>query len=466
MRRPHAATAALLALVAIATLPAPRLTAQEPDAGPTRTAGPAAEVEGHTLTVTSWPPVAIELDTAFAHIGSRTFALYDVAAAETHVFVDAGPDRVVDRLYWVQVEEALPESDHRYDYSRLPRSFARAGLDFVADTRFGPGYSLDSVDREGDTAEVLRLLASAGYRMPAEMMRIRMVTLDDERRREILVIYLEDLARQDLSIAVLDAAGSAAWRRIADRLQERAVNGMRIVRTDHAGPSAGGAEGLAGEPVAGHPAGEPAAGEPAAGEPATAEAESPAAPAADPPPAAPVVDPTPAAPVVDPTPAAPVVDPTPAAAIERPELGAFAFEHVLTIAAPPDSVWGAITGDLTGWWDHTFSGDPARFFLEPWPGGRFIELFEDGSRDGFLHGTVTFAKRPETLRFEGPLGLTGYAVHGVYTYTLEPVDQGTRLTMSVRMAGEMGEGWPEAVEGVWRHFLFERLKPFVEGALE
>jgi uncharacterized protein YndB with AHSA1/START domain len=159
------------------------------------------------------------------------------------------------------------------------------------------------------------------------------------------------------------------------------------------------------------------------------------------------------------------VDPSEAGAVERLEVGAFAFEHVIEIAAPPDSVWGAITGDLTGWWDHTYSGDPARFFLEPWPGGRFIELFDDDSRDGFLHGTVTFVKRPELLRFEGPLGLTGYAVHGVYTYRLEPVDDATRLTLTARVTGEMQDSWPAAVEGVWRHFLFDRLKPYLEGGL-
>jgi uncharacterized protein YndB with AHSA1/START domain len=151
--------------------------------------------------------------------------------------------------------------------------------------------------------------------------------------------------------------------------------------------------------------------------------------------------------------------------IERLDVGAFAFEHTLTLAAPPDSVWSAITGDLSAWWDHNFSGDPVRFLIEPWPGGRFLEVFDEGSRDGVLHGTVTFAKRPEMLRFEGPLGLTGFAVHGVYTYTLEPVDGGTRLTLATRMTGEMRDGWPETVAAVWRHFLFDRLKPYVEGTL-
>lgn len=153
------------------------------------------------------------------------------------------------------------------------------------------------------------------------------------------------------------------------------------------------------------------------------------------------------------------------AAIERPEVGAFAFEHVLVLPGSPEQVYDIVTGDISGWWDHNFSGDPARFVLEPWPGGRFLEVFEEGSRDGVVHATVTFAQRGEMLRFEGPLGLTGHAIHGVYTYRLEPVGDSTRLRVAVRMAGEMSRGWPETVEGAWRHFLFEGLEPYVESGV-
>lgn len=151
-----------------------------------------------------------------------------------------------------------------------------------------------------------------------------------------------------------------------------------------------------------------------------------------------------------------------AAPIERPEVGAFAFDHVLVLPGSPEEIYDAATGDISGWWDHSVSGDPARFVLEPWPGGRFLEQFDNDSRDGVIHATVTGARRGEWIRFEGPLGLAGYAIDGVYTYRFEPVGDSTRLTVSVHMVGELAEGWPETVERVWRHFLFEGLKPYVE----
>ena len=150
------------------------------------------------------------------------------------------------------------------------------------------------------------------------------------------------------------------------------------------------------------------------------------------------------------------------ATIERPEVGAFAFEHTLLLPGSPDELYDVITGDISGWWDHSLSGDPARYYVEPWPGGRFMEVFDDGSRDGAIHATVTVARRPDLLRLEGPLGLTGYAVRGVYTYRLEAAGDSTRLTLTARMAGEMADGWPAAVERAWRHFLFEGLEPYVE----
>ncbi|MDX1673306.1 MAG: SRPBCC domain-containing protein [Longimicrobiales bacterium] len=190
--------------------------------------GPRSEVTGHTLTVHSWPPVTVEVDPSFTYVGARSFQLYDVSSARVHAFVEAGPDSVVDRLYWFQVEEVLPSSHHHYDYSGLPRTLERAGLTFVADARYGPGYTLDSVDEAGDVARVLRLLADAGYRMPEQMMRLRMVTLDDVARRELLVMYVESLAGQGLSPAALRSPG--AWAAAADALQDRALDGIEIDR--------------------------------------------------------------------------------------------------------------------------------------------------------------------------------------------------------------------------------------------
>ena len=119
-----------------------------------------------------------------------------------------------------------------------------------------------------------------------------------------------------------------------------------------------------------------------------------------------------------------------------------------------------MTGDISEWWDHSFSEEPVQFYIEPKPGGGFWEYFDDQG-NGVLHATVIFADRGNMLRFDGPLGLSGKAVQMVTTYTFSAnEDGGTTLTVDVHAAGELEPGIDGVVESVWRHFIFERFQPY------
>lgn len=156
--------------------------------------------------------------------------------------------------------------------------------------------------------------------------------------------------------------------------------------------------------------------------------------------------------------------PGPTAAPDEFTPGGFTFSIERTVPGTPTEIYDALTGDISGWWDHTFSGSPARLYIEPKPGGGFYEIF-DQTGDGVRHAVVTAAERGSLLRFEGPLGLAGHALFMVATYELEEVGlQGTstHLTVTVHGAGEVQEGWPGVVEGVWHHFIDEQFVPYVE----
>lgn len=149
-------------------------------------------------------------------------------------------------------------------------------------------------------------------------------------------------------------------------------------------------------------------------------------------------------------------------AAQKASAGVFSFDMGLTLPGSPEMIYDAMTGDISGWWDHHFSESPKRLYIEPKPGGGFYEIFND-SGDGVKHATVILAERGKHLRFDGPLGLSGYAIQIVTSYDFEPVgSDSTRLKVSVHAAGEVKEGWPETVEKVWHHFIFERFKPYVE----
>ncbi|UCG51981.1 MAG: SRPBCC domain-containing protein [Candidatus Latescibacterota bacterium] len=139
----------------------------------------------------------------------------------------------------------------------------------------------------------------------------------------------------------------------------------------------------------------------------------------------------------------------------------FAIEHSLMLPVSPEVAYDVMTGDISGWWDHSFSDSPKAFYIEPKPGGGFYEIYDD-SGDGVLHATVIVAQRGKMLRYTGPLGLSGSAITMVMTYHYEPKGEGTLVKVTVDASGNIEKGWDETVDGVWRHFLFERLKPYVE----
>lgn len=139
----------------------------------------------------------------------------------------------------------------------------------------------------------------------------------------------------------------------------------------------------------------------------------------------------------------------------------FSIEHELVLPVTPEEAYDAMTGEISGWWDHSFSESPRALYIEPKPGGGFIELFDD-SGDGVLHATVTCADRGKLLRYVGPLGLAGNSFTMSVTYAYESHDDGTLVKVTANSMGIMEDGWDKVVDGVWNHFLFEQLKPYVE----
>jgi len=143
--------------------------------------------------------------------------------------------------------------------------------------------------------------------------------------------------------------------------------------------------------------------------------------------------------------------------------GHFTFERTLVLPGSPEEIYDAITGDISGWWDHTFFRNPARFVVDNFPGGGFWEIFDENG-DGVRHAEVIYAHRGKILRLDGPFGLSGRAIQKVVTYYLSPGAAAgtTELRLVVHCTGAYEAAVPEMVERVWNRFLFDRLKPYVE----
>lgn len=154
--------------------------------------------------------------------------------------------------------------------------------------------------------------------------------------------------------------------------------------------------------------------------------------------------------------------------IQRLDVSGFALDHeALVRGGTPEEVFDLFTGDVTAWWDHHFSERPVRIVIEPEIGGRFYEVFDEAG-NGAQHARVTYVKRGAELHFTGPLGFASLGVHFdmVHRFLFVPTEEGTLVRLSVHGVGEIQEGWPEAVQGVWHHFLDERFVPYAEERLD
>lgn len=198
-------------------------------------AAPAARVERHSV-VHRGKGVTVRVPASATYVGSERFRLYDVADAEIHVFAEAGPERRVRRLYWVQFESYLPaRPELRYDYSDNRRSELWGSVTWVGG---GPRRTGASGRPGSDGEHVRNLLARAGYTLPAEAMSARLVQILDDPagtgrgRDELMLIYSEDLAPTGKSYSdlVRDGATTPAWEPLEPPRIARAAAAFRVER--------------------------------------------------------------------------------------------------------------------------------------------------------------------------------------------------------------------------------------------
>ena len=193
---------------------------------------PTRTVKGQTLTSTETPAVRLEFDKGFKYAGGHVFILYDVARAEQHFFVDADQEGRVKRLYWAQFEGYLPGNNHAYKY-KAAKTVRLGGLDFIADA-YARNIKANPGRPDSDGSRARAFLESKGYRLASdEVLSQRLVHLIDEaKRNELMIIYMEDLSGMGLTANDLAPNGQAAarWEEISTALLSRATKGMKVLR--------------------------------------------------------------------------------------------------------------------------------------------------------------------------------------------------------------------------------------------
>jgi uncharacterized protein YndB with AHSA1/START domain len=131
---------------------------------------------------------------------------------------------------------------------------------------------------------------------------------------------------------------------------------------------------------------------------------------------------------------------------------AFTVSHSLETAAEPAVVYTVMTAHIDEWWNpaHSWSGEAASLYVRAEPGGCFCERLPSG---GFAeHLRIIYLAPDAEIRFDGTLGpLQSMSVQGRMAWTIEAVEQGSRVTFTYRVFGHPPGGLTTlapAVDGV------------------
>jgi hypothetical protein len=169
---------------------------------------PERKVDHNVIISQSDPSVRIELPNSARYLGADRWVLYGIADCELHGFVDVDKQKHVQQLYWIQFEGYLPSKPglhHQYD---SPTHTTIGGMDFYVDTWVRG--SDETFDAGSDREHIESMIHNKGYSMPPGMMYVRLVhLLDDQKRKELMIIYGEDLAATGFTVADLQKNGKA-----------------------------------------------------------------------------------------------------------------------------------------------------------------------------------------------------------------------------------------------------------------
>ncbi|MDQ1404688.1 MAG: hypothetical protein QOG55_317 [Acidobacteriaceae bacterium] len=199
----------------------------------TQNESPERRVEGNTITFERDPKLRIRLPESLRYVGADRWVLYGIADCELHAFVKADEPKSVQELYWVRFEQYVPtkpELHHTYD---SPRHATIGGLDFYVDT--WPRSNDEKTEAGSDREHIDALVRTKGYKIPANMMYVRLVhLLDGEKHKELMIIYGEHLASSGFTAADLREGGNAhgQWPALENGLIERAKTKIGLEETD------------------------------------------------------------------------------------------------------------------------------------------------------------------------------------------------------------------------------------------
>jgi len=143
------------------------------------------------------------------------------------------------------------------------------------------------------------------------------------------------------------------------------------------------------------------------------------------------------------------------------------FRHIkieaeVTIHAPREKVFAAMTTEYGRWWPHRYKAD-STVTVDAKPGGYYHEHFKDGG--GAVTGAILYIDPPHKLIGSGPSSLLrGFDSYQVQTF----LDQGgdTLLQTTMEMWGNVPEDMEKMFREGRRHWMEVSLRNYLEKGIE
>ncbi|WP_370235449.1 MULTISPECIES: SRPBCC family protein [Henriciella] len=139
----------------------------------------------------------------------------------------------------------------------------------------------------------------------------------------------------------------------------------------------------------------------------------------------------------------------------------YTLRHEAVSTLSPEDMWERLIQPDT-WWhpDHTYSGSAQNLWLNPNAGGPWMESWDGNVVE---HGRVLSLIEGEMLRLDAPFGpLQGMAVNVVWTISIEPDGDGTRVIFEEIANGSSASGLDKiapAVDGVKQQAMARLVDP-------
>ena len=190
---------------------------------------------GNDLVSEYDPPSTLRFAESFRHVGGQKFILYGVADTEQHFFVETNANDELKSVYWIQYEAYLPDKPYTYDYDDSPLRVTLGDTEFFTDTAMVEFDPTIKRRRGTDGAMAREFLASKGYVFPRNFAYARLVYLTDEaRNKELMIIFIDDLASYGFTAAELNEGGSSASRysEIEQVLIDRIESTLSVTRPE------------------------------------------------------------------------------------------------------------------------------------------------------------------------------------------------------------------------------------------